>query len=249
MRPLTFSSWLNHALPTVNRRSASSRVSLLSSAKSCVPPIVLPETSQYSAGAKRLRNFIIQKYGGASFRPGFRYVGEVDDTGTTPRYLPFQYNVEQAYIMVLDDEALTLLANGGVVVEPVTAAAPGSDMLITAITRAANAQVTAAFHDYAVGDKVFFSGIAGMTEINGRFASVVSVVDADNFTIDLDTTGFTAFVSSTGVARVGAPAPIVPPAPPPVPPALPEPPITGGGGGSGSDLGEGEYRYDDGTLR
>ena len=37
---------LNHALPTVKRRSASSRVSRLSSAKSCVPPTVLPDTSQ-----------------------------------------------------------------------------------------------------------------------------------------------------------------------------------------------------------
>lgn len=206
------------------------------------------DTAQYSAGAKRLRNFVIQRYGGAAFRPGFRYVGEVDSISTTPRYLPFQYNIEQAYVMVLDETKLNLLTGGGMVVEPVTAASPSSDMLITAITKAAQAQITAAFHDYAVGDKVFFTGISGMTELNGRFATVVSVVDANNFTIGIDTRTYGTFVSSTGVARVGAPAPTPAPTPPPVPPALPATPITGGGGGSGSDLGEREYRYSDGTI-
>ncbi len=196
------------------------------------------DTAQYGAGAKRMRNFIIQKYGGAAFRPGFRYVGEVDDTTTEPRYLPFQYNIEQAYVMVLDEEKMTLLTNGGMVVEPVTALLTTSDMLITAITKAANAQVTAAFHDYAIGDKVFFSGVSGMTEINGQFGTVLTVPGANTFTVDIDTRAYGTFTSSTGVARVGAPAPTPAPTPPPVPPALPDPPITGGGGGSGSDIGE-----------
>lgn len=196
------------------------------------------DTAQYGAGAKRMRNFIIQRYGGAAFRPGFRYVGEVTDISTSPRYLPFQYNIEQAYVMVLDDESLTLLAGGGVVVEPVTDADPDEDMLITAITKAANAQVTAAYHSYVAGDRVYFSGVTGMTEINGQFGTVMSVVDTNNFTVDIDTTGYGTFVSSTGLARSGAPTPMPAPTPPPTPPALPDPPITGGGGGSGSGLGE-----------
>lgn len=195
------------------------------------------DTSQYQAGAKRMRNFIIQKYGGASFRPGFRYVGECDTIDSTPRYIPFQFNIEQAYVMVLDEQFMRLIALGGMVVEPVDDAHPSDDMLITAITKAVQGQVTAAYHAYEVGDVVYFKGITGMTELNGRQAKVVEVVDANNFKIDIDTRLFGAFVSSTGVARSGAPTPTPTPTPPPVPPNPPAPPSTGGGGGSGFDLG------------
>jgi len=198
------------------------------------------DTAQYGAGAKRMRNFIVQKYGGASFRPGFRYVAEADTAVSTPRYLPFQYNIEQAYIMVLDEGFMRLLAFGGVVIE--------DNLLITALTQAANARVTAAFHAYVPRDKIYFHGVTGMTGINGRTGTVLTVIDANNFTVDIDTSNFPAFISSSGTARVGAPAPTPAPTPPPVPPALPAPPETGGGGGSGSDLGEYERRYDDGTY-
>lgn len=197
------------------------------------------DTAQYAAGAKRVRNFILQRYGGAAFRPGFRFVAEVDDIATEQHYIPFQYNIEQAYIMVLDDEFMRLLATGGQVIE--------QNLAITAITKAVNAQVTAAYHDYVVGDRLYFSGITGMTELNGREAVVASVVDADNFTIDLDTTNFSTFVSATGDTRVGAPTPVVPPPPPPVPPDPPPPADTTDYGGSGGDLGEysgwQDYRY------
>lgn len=201
------------------------------------------DTSQYSAGTRRMRNFIVQRYGGASFRPGFRFVGEVDSPTTEIKYIPFQYNIEQAYIMALDNGYMRLLAQGGFVVEAVTTAAPTESMKITAITKAVNAQVTAAFHAYSVGDRVYLSGITGMTELNGRFASVVSVVDANNFTINIDTRLYTTFVSSTGLVRAGAPAAVVPPAAPAVPPAPPADPPTTDGGGSGADLGEYDFGY------
>ena len=188
------------------------------------------DTGQYSAGAKRMRNFIVQKYGGASFRPGFRFVGEADNTTSTPRYLPFQYNIEQAYVMVLDEGYMRLLATGGQVIE--------DNLLITAITKAASAQVTAAFHAYVVGDKLYFYGVTGMTQINGRVGTVVSVVDANNFTVNITTTAFSTFVSSSGTARAGAPAPTPTPTPPPAPAALPVEPSTTPAGGSGTDLGE-----------
>lgn len=197
------------------------------------------DTNQYGAGAKRMRNFIIQKYGGASFRPGFRYVGEADITTTTPRYLPFQFNIEQAYVMVLDEGYMRLLALGGMVIE--------DNLLITAITKAINAQITTAYHAYIVGDKIFFNGVTGMTEINGRTGTVVAVVDANNFTVSIDTRSFTTFVSSSGTARTGAPAPTPAPTPPAAPPVLPAPPVIAPAGGSGTDLGEYVRNYNYGS--
>jgi len=194
------------------------------------------DTSQYGAAAKKVRNFIIQRYGGLSFRPGFRFVGEVDDATKQVRYLPFQYNIEQAYIMALEDGNMRLLTGGGFVIE--------QDLQITAISKDANAQITAAYHDYEVGDRLYLQGITGMVELNDRYVTVVSVLDADNFTIDVNTTSFSTFVSSTGDVRVGAPTPPDPPPPdPPAPPAQPDPPSTTTGGGSGSATGETNEDY------
>lgn len=189
------------------------------------------DTTQYGSAAKRVRNFIIQKYGGLSFRPGFRVVGEVDNSEHNIRYIPFKFNLEQTYIMALENEQMRLLTNGGFVIE--------DNLQITAITKAVNAQVTAAYHGLEVGQRVYFDGITGMTELNYQTAYVMSVPSADTFTIDIDTTDFTTFVSSTGIVRGAPPAPIPPdPAPPPAPPAPPDPPPTTGGGGSGSSIGD-----------
>ena len=197
------------------------------------------DTAQYSAGAKRMRNFIVQRYGGAAFRPGFRFVGEVDDITVDHRYVPFQYNIEQAYILDLGDEEMGLLTGGGEVIEEV--------LDITAITQAVNAQVTAAYHAYSVGDKLYFKDIEGMTELNGRTAHVMSVVGTDDFTIDIDTRFFGAFTGTTGTTRVGAPTPPTPLTPPTPPPDLPAPAETTVPAGSGTDVGEYDfeptYRY------
>jgi hypothetical protein len=189
------------------------------------------DTSQYGAAAKRIRNFIIQRYGGLSFRPGFRLVGEVDDADVHIKYVPFQYNMEQAYIMALQNGEMRLLTSGGFVIE--------DSLQITAITKAANAQVTAAYHGYTVGQRIYFNGITGMTELNNRHATVVSVVGTNDFTIDIDTTDYSTFVSSTGIVR-GAPpsAPPADPTPPTPGTAPPAPPPTTDGGGSGGSTGE-----------
>lgn len=198
------------------------------------------DTAQYEAGVKQLRNFIIQRYGGVSFRPGFRLVGEADSTTSTPRYVPFQYNIDQAYIMVLDEGYMRLLALGGMVAE--------DNLKITAITKATAAQITTAYHAYVIGDKIYFSGVTGMTEINGRTGTVVSVVDGNNFTVNLDTTTFTTFVSADGLVRSATPTPTPAPTPPATPPAQPAAPAVVDLGGSGSDLGEYSYGYNNYSL-
>ncbi len=188
------------------------------------------DTNQYEAGAKKVRNFIIQRYGGLSFRPGFRLVGEVDDVTKNIRYIPFQYNLQQAYIMALGDQSMRLLAGGGFISE--------ENIKITNISKSANALVTAPFHGYSVGDRIFLNEIVGMTELNSRSAKVLFVLNANEFSIDIDTTNYSTFVSSGGALRTAAPAP--PPADPPPPPAPPpaEPaPTTTDGGGSGGGVG------------
>jgi len=72
---------------------------------------------------------------------------------------------------------------------------------ITDITRVTHAVVTSATHGLAAGDVVTFSGVVGMTEINFLRGHVLTVPTANTFSVDIDTTGFTAY-GSGGTANL-----------------------------------------------
>lgn len=73
---------------------------------------------------------------------------------------------------------------------------------VTAITKAANAQITASSHGYSEGDILYIStAVAGMVEIKGTFCRVVSVVDANNITVDIASTSFTTYTSGGTLAK------------------------------------------------
>lgn len=72
--------------------------------------------------------------------------------------------------------------------------------VITAITQAATAQVTIAAHGLIAGDVVFFNEVVGMTQINLLTGTVQVVIDVNNFTVNIDSTAFTAYASG-GIAQ------------------------------------------------
>lgn len=71
-------------------------------------------------------------------------------------------------------------------------------VIVTGITKATLAKVTATAHGLSVGDPVFITGVSGMTQINGLIGFVTAVNDANNVTISINTTAFSAY-SSGGV--------------------------------------------------
>lgn len=81
------------------------------------------------------------------------------------------------------------------------AASVGTLKAITGITQATSPTVTAIAHGLSIGDSVVIQGVVGMTQINNRIAIVATVPTADTFTIDIDTTGFTAYGSGGFVGR------------------------------------------------
>jgi hypothetical protein len=70
---------------------------------------------------------------------------------------------------------------------------------ITGITQALQAVVTAT-NTFSAGQTVFISQVQGMTQINGKYVVIVSAT-ASSFTINLDTTAYTAY-SSSGIATI-----------------------------------------------
>lgn len=65
---------------------------------------------------------------------------------------------------------------------------------ITGITQAASAVLTVGSHTFVVGDSVHISGVAGMTQINGRRANVTATTGT-TITVAINSTGFSAYAS------------------------------------------------------
>lgn len=184
------------------------------------------DVDAWQSSVRKARNVIVLKYGGLTKRPGFQLVGEVLDKSQGNRLIPFEFSDEQTYALEFGQGYMAPVALGGRVLE--------TELTVTGISSAATAEIEAAFHGYSVGNLVWITGIAGELGelLNNRAWTVLSVADADHFTIDADTTGLEAFTAAAGGetrTEEPAPDPTPPTVPAPVPP--PPPPVVGGGGG------------------
>lgn len=65
---------------------------------------------------------------------------------------------------------------------------------ITAITQAASAVVTVGTHTFVVGDMLAFSGVSGMTQING-LTGTVTAIGATTVTVNINSSAFSAYTS------------------------------------------------------
>ena len=70
------------------------------------------DLAKYNVGAKQLKNFFVHAHGGASNRQGTDYVATA--LGVT-RLIPFQYNVEQAYVLEFSNLKMRVLKDGALV--------------------------------------------------------------------------------------------------------------------------------------
>lgn len=147
----------------------------------------------YALGLASCRNFFVHPEGGISTRAGFKWVGEVKDNNSTVRLIPFQFNTDQTYVLEFTDQAMRVIKDGGYVTE--------TAQNITAITQANPAQVTIAGHGYSNGDQVYIADAGGMDELNNGWFTV-TVVDVDNFTIGVDSTGYTAYSTGGTAAKL-----------------------------------------------
>lgn len=74
------------------------------------------DLSKYFNGCKQLQNMIVHPHGGASRRPGTLFVREVKNSANNCRLIPFEFNVEQAYILEFGDQYFRIHKDGGTVV-------------------------------------------------------------------------------------------------------------------------------------
>ena len=74
------------------------------------------DLQKYFNGCKTLENFVVHPHGGASRRPGSIFVREVKNSANNARLIPFEFNVEQAYILEFGDQYFRIHKDGGTVV-------------------------------------------------------------------------------------------------------------------------------------
>ena len=65
---------------------------------------------------------------------------------------------------------------------------------VSAITQANPGQATVNAHGFSSGDEIYLSAPVGMTEVNDQVFTI-TVVDANNFTLGVDTSGYSAYSS------------------------------------------------------
>lgn len=150
------------------------------------------ELDKYRAGLSELLNMVVHPHGGVSRRPGTEFLGEVKNSATKTRLIPFQFKTTDTYILEFGDSIMRVYRNGGQVLD--------ATVNITGATKANPVVITAAGHSFNNGDEVFISGVGGMTELNGRnykviLSSAVTFALQDLYGNNVDSTGFTTYTS------------------------------------------------------
>lgn len=73
------------------------------------------DLTKYATGLALCENMIIRPQGGAYSRPGTKFICEQDDHAARARLIPFQFNTEQTYILVFEDQKMRVIKDGGLV--------------------------------------------------------------------------------------------------------------------------------------
>ena len=74
------------------------------------------DLGRYDNAAQLIENFLVQPHGGLGRRPGTQFIREVKTSSAQTRLIPFQFNVEQAYILEFGNQYFRVYKDGGIVV-------------------------------------------------------------------------------------------------------------------------------------
>jgi hypothetical protein len=131
-------------------------------------------------------------------------------TAYTPTSAASNVDTFQRHYYVVTAVAADNISQSNASAEALGTSVLGTALTITGITKANPGVITTATHNLRIGDKVYITGIVGMTEING-FYFINSVPAASTFTlktlegVPVDTTSFTTWTSGGLVQSVFIP--------------------------------------------
>lgn len=144
------------------------------------------DLAKWHNGASTMRNFFANYRGGASSRAGLAYVGtclQPANSPYPPRDIPFQFNINQGYVLEFGDHIVTTAVTG--------ASNNGSGLVRLAV-------VTTAL--LFTGNSMTVSGVGGVTGANGTFT--INVIDSTH--VDLVGSTFSGAYTSGGTTSTSS---------------------------------------------
>ena len=154
---------------------------------------------KYATGLKTCRNFMVQRHGGVTNRPGTIFDAEVNDSSKAVRLIPFVFNPSQTYVLEFGNLYMRVHQNGALLTE--------TAKNIVSITNTNPCVMGVTTHGCTTGDEIAAASIGGMTELNGRNFKI-TVLTADTFELqymdgtDVDSTLFDAYTSGGTSAKI-----------------------------------------------
>lgn len=158
------------------------------------------DLAKYHSAAAVLRNFFVDYRGGATTRPGTRYILQAFKSSTKVRLIPFQASFTVNYVLEFGNFYIRFFTNGAPILE--------AGFAITAATQANPCVVTfSGGPPWNNGDWIFISGVGGMTQLDGNYY-ILSNVGGGNATLNdlygnsINSTGYGAYTSGGTGSRV-----------------------------------------------
>jgi len=156
---------------------------------------------KYELGAALCRNWYIDYRGGASTRPGTKFVVPFQKDNLDVKCFEFQFSPDAAnsYIVVFGDNYIRFVQGDGYVLQ---AAKTVTNLVDTGVLT-----VTCTAHGYSNGDYVFVEGFSNPDVLNGNYYWVKDVT-ANTFTLNdsvgnpVSVAAFGAFSGTPTVSRV-----------------------------------------------
>lgn len=157
------------------------------------------DLQKYHSSAALLENFFVDYRGGASTRPGTRYILQCFKSNLAVRIVKFQISFTLGFILEFGDEYLRIFNNGVPVLE--------ATKNITNATQADPCVLTINAHGWSVGDWIFVTGVLGMTQLNDRYfrikAETANTVTLSTFDgHDINATGYSPYTSGGTAQRI-----------------------------------------------
>lgn len=157
------------------------------------------DLAKYKSGAALLENFFVDYRGGASTRPGTKYILQAYKSDKAVRLIPFQASFDIGYILEFGDKYIRPFFLGAPVLE--------TGVNITGATNANPCVITVPGNTYVIGEWIFIANILGMTELNGKYFRISNVSGAlitlsDLNGVAINSTGYNAYISGGTSSRV-----------------------------------------------
>lgn len=145
------------------------------------------DVDKYGTGCMILKNWVIMAEGGVYKLPGTPYIANTGNEARKSRLIPFKFSTIQPYVLEFGHQYMRVYKDGALVLE--------AEQVMVSASQDNPCNINKVGHGLSTGDEIFAYDMAGMAQLSNRQFKV-TVIDADNFTLDgIDSTYYGVFTS------------------------------------------------------